>query len=217
MTLGSPDFLGDTEQLREEIRAAGNMSPRTGPQDATDATGSIRVVADASGHVIDVTFSPRLRKRLGADQTPQALFDAYLAAVTKAINVVALTIGTTKQQPAQPSGYGENHGERQDHIQSAKPTGPTDDEADWPTATRQALDEIDASLTQLAPADAVALDRARRIRVLRSPAGRFTAKVQGNGIVGITGDPRRIATATPGALRRDAMALLSSVHQTHVH
>lgn len=198
--LASVDSLGSTDELREQARrllppGGGDARPPA-RQEATDATGAVRVVVDDRARVADVWISPRWRDRLDADGVAAAVSSAYHAAAGLAVEAHALAA-----LAAEEAG--------QDLPAAAEPAQAPDAPthlAEWLAWARGKLDDIYAERERVARIRAT--DRPGR-RERTGPHGCFNATLQGPDLVDVTGDARRIRQADSEQLREDALDVLS--------
>ncbi|MDG9678934.1 hypothetical protein [Micromonospora sp. DH14] len=193
--LASLAFLGDDSVLREQAdRALRETGRGLQAEDCSgaDHSGSVRVVVDTRREVSAVTIARDWRSRLGPSGFADALFEAYAAAVQAALEAAALL-----------------HLQTQERDPAASDQEPLDrspdrevDEYTWLRDTWRTLSDLDADL------DAAArLTTGTDESSMSSPNGCLTLRIRGGGIIGITGDVRRIARADAGQLQFESRSL----------
>ncbi|MDG4838272.1 YbaB/EbfC family nucleoid-associated protein [Micromonospora sp. WMMD967] len=193
--LASLDFLGDDSVLREQadraLRETGREL-RAADCSAADHSGSVRVVVDAQREVSAVTIARDWRSRLGPSGFADALFEAYAAAVQAALEAAALLhLQTQERDPAASDQEPLDRSPDRDV-----------DEYTWLRDTWRTLSDLDADL------DAAARRTTRTDESgMSSPNGCLRLRIRGGGIIGITGDVRRIARADAGQLQFEARSL----------
>ncbi|GII23035.1 hypothetical protein [Planosporangium mesophilum] len=212
LKLASLDGLGDSEALRAEaeqaVRAAGGDVSPPRYQEGADASDSVRVTVDGRGELESVDISRHWRDRLAVGGLAGALFEAYTAALTKAVSALGLAAMTGDHALAgQPS--------RADGNEDWPRPDPEVDEERWLAASWAMLDEIHAELRRLTALEADSAAAAHRDTTLSSPRGCFTVRLRGRDIVEITGDISRIAMAEAEQLRLDALAVLRAAQSGH--
>jgi hypothetical protein len=180
VNLDSLDGLSSSDEVRVQGPA---------PYQGADATDSVKVTVDARARMINVDVSDGWRERVGVTDFADALFDAYTAAVRKALTAAAVTAlaGVPEQRPSQPPSMKEYTGS----------------DVDWLRAKQTTLDRVHAELSRLATVDTAG---AGREWTLSSPHGYLTLRLLGRSLAGIHGDVRRIARAGAAQLRFDALA-----------
>ncbi|MEV4210113.1 hypothetical protein [Micromonospora sp. NPDC049662] len=193
--LASLDFLGDDSVLREQAdRALRETGREARAEDCSgaDHSGSVRVVVDAQREVSAVTIARDWRSRLGPGGFADALFEAYATAVQAALESAALLhLQTQERDPAASDQKPLDRSPDRDV-----------DEYTWLRATWRTLSDLDADL------DAAARLTTRTDESgMSSPNGCLTLRLRGAGIIGITGDVRRIARADAGQLQFEARSL----------
>ncbi|MGW3618547.1 hypothetical protein [Micromonospora arida] len=193
--LASLDFLGDDSVLREQADRALRETGRglqAEDRSGADHSGSVHVVVDTQREVSAVTIARDWRSRLGPSGFADALFEAYAAAVQAALEAAALL-----------------HLQTQERDSAASDQEPLDrspdrdvDEYTWLRDTWRTLSDLDADL------DAAArLSTRTDESSMSSPNGCLTLRIRGGGIIGITGDVRRIARTDAGQLQFEARSL----------
>ncbi|MEU8011737.1 hypothetical protein [Micromonospora parva] len=193
--LASLDFLGDDSVLREQAdRALRETGRGLQAEDCSgaDHSGSVRVLVDTQREVSAVTIARDWRSRLGPSGFADALFEAYAAAVQAALEAAALLyLQTQERDPAASDQEPLDRSPDRDV-----------DEYTWLRDTWRTLSDLDADLDAAArrttPTDESSMS---------SPNGCLTLRIRGGGIIGITGDVRRIARADAGQLQFEARSL----------
>lgn len=246
LTLASLDDLGPDEvsaaEIRKQIQANGEDYRAPAHQEGADASDSVQVSVDAHGRVEGVEISRRWQERLEPDRFAPALFEAYTAAVRKALDAAAMQAFAAEQRAAgnrpgddqatgtRPADYGTNGYGASDHQTSDYRTsdyraahhraadqdaagGSEVDEAEWLAAKWDALDEISAELARLIRVG-TSSGAGSSEKTVSSPHGYLTLRVLGKGVVGISGDVRHIRVADPEQLRREAIAAFQAAERT---
>lgn len=194
--LASLDSVQDTERLRQQaepvLREGRGRTRPGGPFDGADGSGSISVRVDDRARVVAVEIDRQWRERIEVSGFPQALFEAYTAAINDAFEAAAIAslAADHNRRPAAPP------------APAAKPSPETDDR-DWLQRVWDTLDRNRAELRRLSEIDT---SIRTRDRTLTSPAGHLTFRLQGHALAGITGSVARIATADAQQLRHEALA-----------
>ncbi|WP_285796106.1 hypothetical protein [Micromonospora sp. NBRC 107095] len=195
LKLASLDFLGDDSVLREQAdRALRETGRELRPEDCsgTDRTGSVRVVVGTQREVSAVTIAWDWRSRLGPSGFADALFEAYAAAVQAALESAALLhLQTQERDPAASDQEPLDRSPDRDV-----------DEYTWLRDTWRTLADLDADLDAAARLTTRADESS-----MSSPNGCLTLRIRGGGIIGITGDVRRIARADARQLQFEARSL----------
>lgn len=170
----------------------GSGSRPTPRRDATDTTGTVRVLMDERGQVTDVDIDQRWRSRLTPEELVAALFDTYYAARVRAAETNRdLASSSEGHARLRSLGPGADHAERWRRI---------DDMLAEHRAAREQRNRILAELRE--PRDHV------------GPNGYLTATLQWGAVIGLSGDPRQVGRASTEILRQDALALLSLANRS---
>ncbi|SCG38292.1 hypothetical protein [Micromonospora coxensis] len=197
LSLASLDALGSDAELRaqaEQVRREAETQPAPDSPAGHDQTGSITVHTDREGHVKDVAVLRDWRARLTPGEVPDALFEAYSAAMRAVVELAAirrLTDDPTEGSPA-----------------AARPGTRYDDELDehlWLRRTWRTLHEIDADLERLARQPDMPVEK-----TITSLNGCLTLHLRGSGITAITGSVERIGRLDAGELRFEARSLFQA-------
>ncbi|MBF9131048.1 hypothetical protein I0C86_19095 [Plantactinospora sp. S1510] len=224
LNLASLDFLGDSNvlraQARRELDAAGGRIRPAAHHEGADRTDSIRVSVDAEGQVESVEITRGWQERIDPAGFPAALFEAYAAGVQKLITGSALAAFAKEEEsggdpfglgrrPKSPFGPDERGTDR--YARPRQVAEPEPDDRDWLAITRSTLDDLDDQLRRLDRIDIGLVAADDPERTLTSPHGHLTARIQGRGIAGITGDTQRIRGASTEQLRLEAIGLFRAV------
>jgi hypothetical protein len=223
LTLASLDVLGDSGALRvqaeQQLRVAdGELRPSSYYAGA-DASNAISVSVDGRGRVESIDINRNWRERLAVGEFAGALFGAYTAAVQKSLAAAALAAHAAEQ--AEPAGQAvqagtrQQDGARQRHAENGNSDAERElDDREWLAATWDVLGGVDAELKRLARIEAEGRAAADRDTSVSSPHGYLTVRLRGRGVVGISGDVRRIAVADAERLRWDALAMFRAARLT---
>jgi hypothetical protein len=226
--LARPGFLSDLDELRARARTflppgGGDTTPPP-CQEATDPTGSIRVVVDARGRLEDVDIGRSWRSRLGEGFTA-ALFETYTAAREQATTAQALAqLAALEHQVAGPARPDAGAAGRlpepapmpepaprpkleEKPKREEKPVPEPADPRDRLAALRARFDRARITTERLARFAVIEVSGTREHT---GPHGFLTARLRGYAIVGIGGDSRRFWYAETEQLRQDALDVLSS-------
>ncbi|GIH08614.1 hypothetical protein Rhe02_66810 [Rhizocola hellebori] len=208
--LASLDFMGSTAELESKARAA-VLAAGTGfsppdRQEGADSTGSVRVTVDRQATVIDIQVSREWRDRVKPAEFPAALFAAYQAAITRAVEAEGLAALVKDQGKSQHERERDEH-RRSVQIQDDLSYSPPEEDRAWLRATWDKLYDLDEKLHHLGRKEA-----AEPESKVPSPYGHLVLRHQGTTITGITGDAERIASADPSRLRTEALAIFRAAN-----
>ena len=194
ITLPDLSWMGDPETLREQAEAmlrAGraDLGPAT-EYEGADESGSVKVVVDPKGRVVDVIVLPVWTDELGADRLAGGVYGAYVAAVQKAMAIERATRTDRRASDEQDTGW---------------PAVPEPGEADfdtWLAAVAATNAEARARLARLAQPEPP-----RPEEEFRSPGGLLTLRVRGGDLVSVEGNADGLRWTDVNALRHDALAV----------
>ncbi|MEQ4301172.1 hypothetical protein ABNF97_07235 [Plantactinospora sp. B6F1] len=211
LELSRLDSLGDSDRLRadarRELTEAGERFVPPAHHEGADPSDSVWVTVDSDGRVESVDISRHWLDRLDAEGFPSALHAAYTSAVRKLVNASVLaTLAAQEEIGRHPFAPPNPPAGRPTPTPEPPAPGPVD-ERDWLSQTWQAIEDIDEQLRRL---DQISTDiefRESREKILTSPEGHLTARINGGGVTTITGDPQSIRNASTEQLRLAALAL----------
>ncbi|MGH3727318.1 MAG: hypothetical protein ACRDTU_01040 [Micromonosporaceae bacterium] len=191
-------FMGDEEELNAKAEAAIRASRGTAPNasrfEGVDRSGSIRIVVDTGGQVLDVEILDDWHEHVEVDEFAGNLFQAYVIAVRNAMTAAAVTALTS------------------DNPEPAREKQPVPDFVhlpETPEADERWLCQIDAELDKIEARRRSAAMRPRSDsaeRAIQSPAGCISLRLRGQNITGIVGNADRIDVTGHRYLTQDVLA-----------
>ena len=203
LTLARLDSREGDAHLREEVAAllpADGAVRVSAAYEGADAADAVWVSVNARAVVEEVTVSRQWAQRLEPAEVGEALLTSYRDAVQKAYSAAALVAFQQRsrdEEPARP--IGTDSGSR-----------PGDDDRQWLSGVREALEEIDADMRRQAR---IRAEADASVRTVVSPSGLVTVTVAGHAVTRVTAEVRLVRSASGEQLGREALAAFRAAQQ----